>query len=172
MSEFDYMHVIFDHDSIPVFGEPRTIEIDKSHDSATFTSIVDRLIKAGWYVTGVEINEENYDITIHDVAQVADALIDAPSMCGAIIAFGELFGWEGESFEEGRWGERKYLEAYHGCYANMADFAEQYVTDCADLPTGMPSYVEIDWEATADNLRNDFATWEDEDGTHVFSNNW
>jgi hypothetical protein len=45
----------------------------------------------------------------------------------------------------------KFEDAFRGSgYASKADYAEQFVTDCycIDLPT----FIEIDWETTFDNL--------------------
>ena len=38
----------------------------------------------------------------------------------------------------------------------FAEYARDLVDDCGDLPA-IPSYVVIDWEATADNLRVDYS---------------
>ena len=60
----------------------------------------------------------------------------------AIDIFIEEFGIDNiEKFEDAFRGSR---------YASKADYAEQFVTDCycIDLPT----FIEIDWETTFDNL--------------------
>ena len=38
----------------------------------------------------------------------------------------------------------------------FAEYARDLVDDCGELPA-IPSYVVIDWEATADNLRVDYS---------------
>lgn len=167
-SEFEYMHVIFHHTDR---DEPRTLEIDSSHDSSVFASIVERLDRMGWILTGVEIDDETYGIDIKSVGSVADALIDDPYMVGAIIAFGETFGWDGDHFESGRWGGRVYSEAYSGGYDSEADFAESFVSDCYDMPD-LPTWVEIDWEATANNMRDSFEFYEYDGTLHVFHKSW
>lgn len=35
-------------------------------------------------------------------------------------------------------------------------YCEELVKDTADLPKGIPPYIVIDWQATADNLRVDY----------------
>lgn len=40
------------------------------------------------------------------------------------------------------------------------EFAEQLVSDCGDLPIDIPSYVVIDWGATARNLWPDYSSVE------------
>ena len=49
-------------------------------------------------------------------------------------------------------------QRYRGCYESVADFAEDYVTDCyADIP----DVVVVDWENTWEsNLRYDFTACE------------
>lgn len=46
-------------------------------------------------------------------------------------------------------------EAYQGEYKNDADFVEQLLTDCGDIPE-LPSYVYIDWERTANDVMMDY----------------
>ncbi len=48
------------------------------------------------------------------------------------------------------------------------DYARDLVQDIGDLPNGIPSYIEIDWEATADNLRVDYTSCEFEGVTYWF----
>ena len=43
-----------------------------------------------------------------------------------------------------------FEDAYRGEYSSKADYAELYVTDC--YTTDLPGFVEVDWEATFDNM--------------------
>lgn len=36
-------------------------------------------------------------------------------------------------------------------------YCQEMLEDCGDLPKGVPSYIVIDWEATADNLKADYS---------------
>ena len=58
---------------------------------------------------------------------------------------------------------------YQGHYNSGAEFAEQIATDCGDIPRDLPSWIEIDWEASWDNLTYDYV--ESNDG-HIFSQNF
>ena len=58
-------------------------------------------------------------------------------------------------------------DAYMGCYESGAEFAQSIAEDCGDVPRDMPSWIEIDWKASWDNLSFDY--FESEDG-HIFSN--
>jgi hypothetical protein len=69
------------------------------------------------------------------------------------------------------WGEddlEYFEEAYQGEFRDGAEFAEQIVGDCYGMPRDLPSFVEIDWEATWENLRYDYC---ERDG-FIFSVNW
>ena len=60
-------------------------------------------------------------------------------------------------------------DAYMGCYESGAEFAQQIAEDCGDVPRDMPSWIEIDWEASWENLTYDYV--ESNDG-HIFSQNF
>lgn len=38
-----------------------------------------------------------------------------------------------------------------------SDYAEEFVKEVGDFPLNIPSYLEIDWEKTADNLLQDYS---------------
>ena len=58
-------------------------------------------------------------------------------------------------------------DAYQGEYTDGAEFAESLVSDCYSMD--MPSWVEVDWQATWDNsLSYDYS---ESDG-HIFNNNF
>jgi hypothetical protein len=61
-----------------------------------------------------------------------------------------------------------FEEAYQGEFRDGAEFAEQLVNDCYGMSRDLPSFVEIDWEATWENLRYDYC----EEGGFIFSTNW
>ncbi len=43
-----------------------------------------------------------------------------------------------------------FQDAYRGQYYSKADYAESYVSDC--YVVDLPSFLEIDWEASFDNM--------------------
>ena len=60
-----------------------------------------------------------------------------------------------------------FSDAYQGHYDDGASFAESLVSDCYSME--MPSWVEVDWQATWDNaLSYDYS---ESDG-HIFNNNF
>ena len=38
----------------------------------------------------------------------------------------------------------------------FSDYARELLEDCGDIPRNLPHYIEIDWEATARNIRVDY----------------
>ena len=60
-------------------------------------------------------------------------------------------------------------DAYMGRYESGAEFAQQIAEDCGDVPRDMPSWIEIDWKASWDNLSYDYV---ESSGGHIFSQNF
>jgi hypothetical protein len=40
----------------------------------------------------------------------------------------------------------------------FAVYARELLEDCGDIPRDLPSYIEIDWDATARNIRADYTS--------------
>tara|TARA_B100000900_G_scaffold186241_1_gene157882 strand:- start:228 stop:608 length:381 start_codon:yes stop_codon:yes gene_type:complete len=59
-----------------------------------------------------------------------------------------------------------FSEAYMGQWESGADFAQNIAEDCGDIGRNMASWIEIDWQASWENLQYDY---DYEDG-HVFRN--
>ena len=62
-----------------------------------------------------------------------------------------------------------FEDIYQGQYNSGADFAEQIATDCGYITRDLPSWIEIDWQKTWDNLSYDYTELI---GGHIFSNNF
>ena len=60
-------------------------------------------------------------------------------------------------------------DAYMGQYDSGAEFAQNLAEDCCEVPRDMSSWIEIDWEASWENLTYDYV--ESNDG-HIFSQNF
>ena len=63
-------------------------------------------------------------------------------------------------------------DMYQGQYDSGADFAKQIATDCGYIKSyqgDLPSWIEIDWEKTWDNLSYDYTELI---GGHIFNNNY
>ena len=77
----------------------------------------------------------------------------------AIDAFIEL--WSVEDLDH-------FQDAYYGEYRSGAEFAECFARDCGDIPSELPSWIEIDWKESWRNLEFDFHEY---DG-YIFNANW
>ena len=65
-----------------------------------------------------------------------------------------------------------FEDMYQGQYNSGADFANQIATDCGYIKSyqgDLPSWIEIDWEKTWDNLSYDYTELL---GGHIFNNNY
>ena len=89
----------------------------------------------------IELLEEYKDFS---EAEVLEQLVEDYDV-DAIKSFIEVFGIEQVS---------SFEDAYQGEYDSGAEFAEQFVTDVYAMD--VPGFVEVDWEATWENLRHDF----------------
>lgn len=65
--------------------------------------------------------------------------------------------WRGSWYPVGFIAESYFVEAM-----------QELVTDIGDLPRGIPSYLEIDWKRTADNLRADYSSVDLEGTTYWY----
>ena len=61
-----------------------------------------------------------------------------------------------------------FQNSYQGQYRSGAEFAEQIASDCGYVKDNLPSWIEINWEKTWDNLSYDYT---EIDG-HIFNNNY
>ena len=99
--------------------------------------------------------EEKFKLYFEEYADMVDDI-----GIGVVEAFLDVFDIDSIS---------SCRDAYMGCYESGAEFAEQIAEDCGDVPRDMPSWIEIDWKASWDNLDYDYV--ECSDG-HIFSQNF
>ncbi|MDN7595290.1 antirestriction protein ArdA [Burkholderia multivorans] len=67
----------------------------------------------------------------------------------------KLAGNGGDEKWEGQWYPITLIRDSH-----FEDYARELVEDICDLPKGLPIYIEVDWEATARNVRMDYSSVE------------
>lgn len=118
----------------------------------------------------LEDMEADDDTDPKDVAEVADALEDAQEALNA---------WEAHESEELRLlkefaeevedycvdykhGETLIRESY------FTEYVEEMVKDCYGFPQDIPSFVEIDWEETAENVKVDYSEADFDGVTYYF----
>ena len=99
--------------------------------------------------------EENFKLYFEEYADMVDDI-----GIGVVEAFLDVFDIDSIS---------SCRDAYMGCYESGAEFAQQIAEDCGDVPRDLPSWIEIDWKASWDNLDYDYV--ECSDG-HIFSQNF
>lgn len=58
---------------------------------------------------------------------------------------------QGEGSADWQYGETLIRESY------FTDYCEELVGDIGDLPREIPSYIVIDWDATAENIKADYS---------------
>ena len=49
-----------------------------------------------------------------------------------------------------------FSEAYMGEWESGAEFAQNIAEDCCEIPREFPSWIEIDWKASWENLEYDY----------------
>ena len=100
-----------------------------------------------------EYGESYFQSYIEDYLQVVDQYEE-----DAVAAFLDIFDIDSIG---------SFSDAYQGHYNDGAEFAESLVSDCYSME--MPSWVEVDWQATWDNaLSYDYS---ESDG-YIFNNNF
>ena len=100
--------------------------------------------------------EENFKLYFEEYADMVDDI-----GIGVVLAFLEIFDIADIS---------SCRDAYQGCYESGAEFAQNLAEDCCDIPRGMSSWIEIDWNKSWDNL-SDYDYVECSDG-HIFTQNF
>ena len=99
--------------------------------------------------------EEKFKLYFEEYADMVDDI-----GIGVVEAFLDVFDIDSIS---------SCRDAYMGCYESGAEFAQSIAEDCGEVPRNMPSWIEIDWEASWENLTYDYV--ESNDG-HIFSQNF
>jgi len=122
----------------------------KENGKPNFIAFYEELLEA----KGIIVNDED-EIDEEDDSLYAE--LSRTHGRDAVDAYVEVFGEDYLNYFE---------DAYQGEYESGADFARQLVEDC--YTSRLPHFVEIDWEATWQNLSYDYC---EQDG-FIFSNNW
>ncbi len=65
----------------------------------------------------------------------------------------ELKGYGGDEQWRGDWYPSQLIDD-----AYFVEYTQDLLADCGTIPRDLPSWVEIDWERTARNIREDYST--------------
>ena len=63
-----------------------------------------------------------------------------------------------------------FEDMYYGGYDSPEEFAESICQDCGYIPNDLPSWIEIDWERTWENLSQDYTEVDADGQTYIFRN--
>ncbi|MBF3417197.1 hypothetical protein ISF41_12585 [Burkholderia pseudomallei] len=75
----------------------------------------------------------------------------------------DIRGYGGDHQWEGDWYPVTLIRDSY-----FTEYAQELVTDIGDMPREIPSYIEIDWEATATNIRVDYSDVEFDGATYWY----
>ena len=81
-----------------------------------------------------------------------------------IVSFmDEVKGYGGDEQFNGDWYPLTFIRDDY-----FVEYAEELLKDCGDLPQNIPHYIEIDWQATANNILVDYASVEIDGTTYWY----
>jgi len=91
----------------------------------------------------------------NDIYEIAEKINDYDMDFEIIEAYVECIGNYSEDTEELL---EKVTDSYFGKYDSDEDFAQCILEDTGSIPENLPSYIHIDWKATARDLMYDYST--------------
>lgn len=148
----------------------RTTTIDNTADTLDSRDIIARIAE----LRGERDSFTATCVVCDGAGEVAPGHDGAPyATCGPCDGFGRVDApaqWESENEEDA--AELAALEDVqdqatqyvtdwtHGATlirdGYFTDYARELLEDCGDIPKGMPWYVVVDWDATAEHIRTDY----------------
>jgi hypothetical protein len=112
--------------------------------------------------TDSEELKDDHGKSLELLATAEEVLTDWIAENGEELTMLESVNEEGENYcPDWTHGETLIEEDY------FVEYAQELVSDIGDLPENIPSYIVIDWKATADNLLSDYS-YIDIDGTKYY----
>lgn len=151
-----------------------TMDVDESHDPEDVRTLLDKLTdRYGFEIVSAltEVDSVTYEMVDGMNSTVSGdilgtflvALVDDPYRAAGVVNAAKEYGMDSDMTAE--W----FDDHYHGEHSSAADYVESLVED--GYTTDIPDFVEIDWDATADNLSQDYDFVDDPEtgAVHVFS---
>lgn len=135
-----------------------TLELTSDHDADAFERVAFALENAKYTITSVVVDDsyspdelvrEYHVPDAEEISELFRGMVDDSYRYAAYIAYVVRYGWDASELTE-EWMN----DHYHGSWGSAADYAEILVDDFYEMTT--PDFVEIDWEATAENLETDY----------------
>jgi hypothetical protein len=103
---------------------------------------------------------EAYAVKMDDWQANADNQEELEALEGLLE---ELCGNGGDEQWEGNWYPVTLIRDSY-----FTDYARELLEDCGEIPKDLPSYIEINWEATARNILVDYSSVEIDDVTYWY----
>lgn len=113
--------------------------------SADIIDVRDIIARVEELETEIKSSENVY------VSENEAAAIDEAEMLQSILA--QLVGYGNDEQWRGDWYPVTLIDD-----AYFTDYARELLEECGTIPRDLPSWVEIDWEATARNVRIDYTS--------------
>jgi len=127
----------------------QTTQLDLTADTIDVRDIIAR----------VEELEAEIDAT--DLNAISNETIQERSALMQILS--ELSGNGGDEKWRGDWYPVTLISDSY-----FTDYARELLEDCGEIPANLPHYIEVDWEATARNIRMDYAPVDIDDTTYWY----
>jgi hypothetical protein len=115
-------------------------------DSRDVIERIEELEAIALPIHNVETGEDELDPNVTDDER-ADAVAE--------LALLKTLAEEAEGYApDWQYGEMLVRDSY------FTDYARELLEDCGDIPKNLPHYIEIDWDATARNIQQDYTSVE------------
>lgn len=128
---------------------PRKIDVGNYNDTLSLSDITDRVEELRDDRDSYNDDDDDGNAWAGENPEDADELETLEGLLSELRGEGGNHKWEGDWYPDVLIRDSAFTE-----------YAQGLVEDIGDLPRNLPSYIEIDWEATARNLQADYSTVE------------
>jgi antirestriction protein len=119
-------------------------------------------------MTTLDISADIIDVCdiidrFEELESAADGLPDAEERTALAEILDELKGNGGDTQWRGDWYPSHLIADSH-----FTEYTREMLADCGTIPSDLPAWVEIDWDATARNVRSDYTAIEMDNDTYWY----
>lgn len=119
---------------------PRTIALDLTADVIATADIIARIEELRADENGIDNPERYSSPEVAEELAILESIMSELATCGG-----------GDEKWEGQWYPGYLVDDYH-----FPSYVQEMLEDCGTVPKDLPYWVEIDWDATARNVRMDY----------------
>jgi hypothetical protein len=131
-----------------------TTDISNRDDIIDVSDITDRVEELREERSALDLEVEEADDAHAAAARLAEWQQDQGIELATLESLlDELRGYGGNHQWEGDWYPGHLIRDSY-----FTEYCKELVEDIGDMPNGIPSYIVIDWDATADNLCVDYSS--------------